>query len=149
MKILSSFIIALVSGFYSESNFEYPSYILQCEFIGFSTLFLSSTRLTLWVWTPVKYIIVHLWAQAHSMHREQFVFVDFNNLVYRAKWLGHHNTTHQFSLSDTHANTHTHIILGYQECHVENSAFVQTKGILDFVLKLCGSGENAFGTQQM
>ncbi len=132
--------------------------------------FLSSTRLTLWIWTPVKYIIVNVWAQAHSMHREQFVFVDFNNLVYRAKWLGHHNTTHQFSLSDTHANTHTHtatldlaitihletllngaigIILGYQECHVENSAFVQTKGILDFILKLCSSGENAFGTQQM
>lgn len=41
------------------------------------------------------------------------------------------------------------IIWGYQECHVENNAFVQNKGILGFALRLCNSVENAFGTQQM
>lgn len=76
----------------------------------------------------------------------------------------HYKLIHFLSLTSTHTATldlaikihletplHGAIgtIWGYQECHVENSAFVQTKGILDFVLKLCGSGENAFGTQQM
>lgn len=41
------------------------------------------------------------------------------------------------------------IIWGYQECHVENSTFVKTKSIMDFILKLCSSGENASGTRQM